>query len=264
MATNLRLGRPVIPHAATSVDLQLDVGLTYTGGAASGYPVENLFGGNRADTFRMTNPYSNLLLAFTLPSALTADFLYLANTDVLKAGGATRLILAHHTSASYASSTREFDLNPLSGETLYGPESKDLIYTFTETVSRQYWWVNTLGASTCLYPMTKLFFGKSFDMGRDPDADGGLVIRRDRPTALRKRAAYSFDVTWSGVSYTKAVSFYQDFVLKRRFQPVVLYTLSYHEVLNNHRAVLCRLLDSTMPPIVTDTNKITATFEEVL
>lgn len=264
MATNLLLGRPVIPHAATSFAIQKDTGASYTGSAATGAPETNLFGGNRTDSFRMTNAYTNLLLAFTLPSALTADFFFLGNANTLKGNGATRVILAYRSSSSYSGSTAAFDINPLSGETLRGPASEDILRTFTETSAFVYWWVEIVGGATTKYPFSKLFFGKSFDMGRDPDEDGGFVTTRIRPTGARRRAAYAFDITWTGVTYAKAVEFYDTFVRRRRYAPVILFTTVYHELLNDHRGIYCRLISASMPPRVTGSNDITARFEEIV
>lgn len=264
MASNLLIGYPVIPHAATSMSLLLDSGSTYTGGAATGFPETNLFGGNRTDRFRMTNPYTNLLLRFNLDSPLTSDFLYVGNADILRNNGATRILLTQNDLGIYGSSTIVLDVNPLSSETFYGPGGQDMIKTLTETAETTKWWVNIIGASTTYYPFSKLFFGKAFDIGRDPDEDGGFVARRVRPTGARRLAAYQFDVTWTGVTYAKAVEFYTTFVKRRRFLPVVLFTSTYHDLMFGHRVVYCRMTSAKMPPKIAGYNNISATFEEIV
>lgn len=263
MATNLRIGYPVIPLAASSVSLLTDVGIAGPT-EATGTPITNAFGGNWTDIFRANDGYTNLLLYFTLASTYSADFFWLGDCKILKGEGATRLLLAHHTSNSYGSSTRELDLNPLSGETLYGPASTDLFYTFTATAARQYWWVNILGPSTTNYAFSKLMFGTGFDMGRDPDEKGGFVTSRTRPAGSQRRAAYKFEISWSGVSYAKAVEFYQLVSLKRRHQPFILYTTAYHELMNNHRCVFGRFTEVSSPPVVTGVCDVSAVFEELV
>jgi hypothetical protein len=263
MAANLRIGIPTIPLAATGVGIFIDAGTASTG-AATGFPVEHLFGGTKTDLFKRANNYTNVLLGFPLSSALTADFAYVGGAHLLQQGGCTRFIISRNSSNTYGTSTFVVDENPFNSSDLVGPGGDDYIKVFTETAAFQYWWCNLLGAVTSFYPFSKLFFGKSLDLDRDPDEDGGFVTTRTRPVGGQRRAAYAFDVTWSGVSYAKAVQFYQQVVLRRRYQPVVLYTTDYHELLNNARCVLCRVTEASMPPRALDYCDLTARFEELV
>ena len=109
--------------------------------------------------------------------------------------------------------------------------------------------------------MSKLFLGTGFDMGCDPEV--GMEVTRFHDHPSQRRPLYRFKMTWQAVSRTKTVTFYNTYILYKRHRPAILYTTSYHAILNGHRVIYGRFTDITMPPRVTDYNTITATFEEV-
>lgn len=256
MPANLRIGVPLIPLAATSVTLS-------SGSASTTYPITNLFGGNRTDHFQFASALSgNVQIGFDAGSAMAADFLYVGGAKRLIAQGVSSINLRSHTANTYASGA-DATLSPTFGSgNLFGPHGEDYIATFT-SVSRQFWWLNTNAASASVRPIEKLFFGASFDMDRDPDADGGVVITRTRKFGSQRRSLYTLNINWTGVAYAKAVEFYRTFVLTARHQPLVLFTTTYHPVLNDARVIFCRLTEASMPPKVTGICDVSATFEEM-
>jgi hypothetical protein len=106
-----------------------------------------------------------------------------------------------------------------------------------------------------------LFFGKAFDIGRDPNAPASIT--RLKVGGAKRRATFSFEFSWEGVRYDKAVEMYQLFYRTRRFQPVILFTRDWHDILMGNRVLFCRITSLTLPPRVTDHCDITATFEEL-
>lgn len=237
---------------------------TVTALAATGNPTSNLFGGNRTDFYRTPTAGSGIAqIAFAGATAIPANFVYMAGARRFLASGTfLGFNVRHNTINDYASGTDVTLSTALSSGALVGTHGEDYIATFT-SVTRQFWWVNH-NLVTSVRPMEKLFLGAAFDMDRDPDEDGGIVITRTRTVGSQRRAGYTFDVKWTGVSYAKAVEFYRTFVLTRRHQPLILFTTTYHAVLNDARVVLCRLTRASNPPTQTGQCDVSATFEEMI
>lgn len=250
---NLKIGVP-------SVALASAVSVTSGTGIGS-YPETNLFGGNRTDAAHLTSFGTDVRFNFAGPAPLAADFLFIGGYRRLLLGGLTALNVRAHTTNSYAGGA---DVS-LTAAALVGPHGEDYLATFPP-LSRQFWWVNTTnaGSPTAGRVLEKLFLGAAFDMGRDPDEDGGVRVRRLRPAGSQRRAAYTLDLAWGGVSYAKAVEFHRTFALARRHQPVVLFTTAYHEVLADARVLFGRLTEVSTPPVVTGVCEVTATFEELV
>ena len=255
MATNLLIGVPDIPLAAV---------VTPSVAPLAAYPAANLFGGNRTDQVRYA-PLSggSTQLAFALSSAKAADFLFVGNADMLKGEGVTSLSLNRNSVNTYGTSAA-VSAHTLASTTLYGPNGSDLINTFTATPAAQYWWLTYVKASgTFTNAHSFVYFGTALDLGRDPD-EGVKLSRASKAGAFQRKPLYTVELNWSGVSYAKAVAFYQQVVKPRRHQPVVLFTRTYHGLLSGQRVLLCRVTDAGMPPTLTNVNDLSLTVEELL
>lgn len=255
---NLLLGVPTVPLAASSVSLS-------AGTASSIYPLSNLWGGNRTDYFQLssavTGPTGNIQIEMATPSPTSANFLFVAGARRTILQGVSGLNLRYNSTNSYATGTDVFLPTAWSLMNLRGTANSDYFSSFP-TITSQFWWLNTFGNSS--RPIEKLFLGSSFDMGRDPEENGGIVTMRSRSAGSQRKPLYTFDITWTGVQYSRAVDFYRTFVISRRHQPLIIYTANYHEILNNHRVVFCRLISASTPPRSTNICDVSATFEEVL
>jgi hypothetical protein len=254
MATNLFLARAEIPLAAVSVASSVAEDATYV--------INNMFGGNKTDFFRKgvaSGGYHTF--SVSLASAKTANFLYIGKFKLLKDEGGSTYELYGNSSLSFSGATNVYANGSIGGTTLYGPRSEDLIVTFTESAAYQYWLTSYIAATDYSAPHAKLFFGKAFDTGRDPDE--GVTLTRINPGVAQKDPYYRVELNWSGISYANTVLFYTTFVKPRRHQPIILFTTTYHGLLNDHRVLFGRIVDATMPPRVTDYNDITITFEEI-
>lgn len=253
MTTNLVLGYPQIPNAAS--------GFAITNGVASStFPFSNLFGGNKTDLFEMQSAtYSMPVFRFDLPQPMSADFLYIGRGVLLQEGvGAVELKAG--SSTNYGAATQILYDNTFADISCVGPAADDYIATFNESASYDYWFIKYFG-SDFSFPHAKLFFGKAFDIGRDPNAPASIT--RLKVGGAKRRATFSFEFSWEGVRYDKAVEMYQLFYRTRRFQPVILFTRDWHDILMGNRVLFCRITSLTLPPRVTDHCDITATFEEL-
>lgn len=256
MPTNLLIGTSDIPVAATTASV--------TGTASTMYPLENLFAGNRTDLFRLNTAASSpIVVSFDLGAGVTkaANFLYIGSASLLKNNGVTAVRLVGSSTNSIGAGTTILNLTSFSSQALYGPDSNDLIQKFTTSTAYRYWFVEYTTSGTSKIPHSKLFFGSYFDVGLDPN--GPATIARIKQGGAQRRPTYSFDITWNGVSYTKAVQMYLNFYRKKRFSPIVLFTDTWHDMLMDNRVLFCRITNMSMPPRVTDFCDVTATFEEM-
>lgn len=254
MTTNLLIGVPDIPLAASVTTSTTPVATA---------PVAHLFGGNRTDAHRYAVVSGNVQLAFALPVARAADFLYVGNADWLKAEGVTSLSLNRNAVNTWATSTA-VSAHTLASTTLSGPNGSDLISLFPATPAAQYWWMTYVKASgTFTAAHSFLYFGQALDLGRDPD-EGLRITRASKAGRFQRKPLYTVTLDWSGVSYAKAVEFYQKVVKPGHHQPLVLFTRSYHGTLSGQRVLLGRMTDHSMPPALTNVNDLSLTVEELL
>src|SRR5262249_19992474 len=158
-----------------------------------------------------------------------------AKANLLQQSFISTITLKGHSANNYAAATTITTLSSFTSATLVGPQSEDYLTTFATSSSYAYWFVNYNATSASKVPHAKLFLGTYSDRGMDLNAPP--VITRERPTGARRKALYTFDLTWKGMTYAKTVSLYQRFYKPRRHSPVVLFTSSYHDALLGHQAV---------------------------
>ena len=257
MPTNLLIGFPDIPGDAVASSI--------TNTSSSMYPHTNLFGGNRTDLHYLnaaTSGDTRINLELASGVTKTCNFVYIGRANLLQQAGVETITLKANSSDSYTvGATQIKEYTSFGGQTLYGPNDDDFIDTFTESAAFRYWFVNYNATSPSKIPHAKLFFGKSFDPGLDPNAPA--TITRIKQGGAQLRPTYSFEFTWNGMTYDKAVEMYLNFYRTRRYMPVIIFTTSWHDILMGNRVVFCRITDMSIPPRVTDYCDVTATFEEI-
>ena len=147
----------------------------------------------------------------------------------------------------------------------YGPAQDDYVSIFSQTPSYKYWkldYTNSAGAETeKTFQHAKVFWGKAFDPGIDPNAPASIT--KVSMTGIQRRATHTFDFAWNGMPYAKAVEMYQKFFKPKKYQPIILMTRDWHDILMGHRVIFCRIVDITLPPRITDYCDVRATFEEM-
>lgn len=256
MTTNLVIGYADIPQASEFSSINHP--------PAQLYPYTNLFGGNKVDRFYLQDPVTgNLEIAFALPSSETqaVDFIFIAKATLLQQANVTSVALKANSSDNLATATTIATYSSFESEQLYGPEEEDFIDLMTESVAYRYWWVVYTSNNDSLFPHSKLMFGKVFDPGLDPNANA--TITRLRTGGVSRKSVFSFQFTWNGMTYDKAVDMYNAFYMTKRFVPLILITRTWHDILMGNRAIFCRLTDMSLPPRITDYCNVSATFEEL-
>lgn len=256
MPSNLLIGYADIPNAAIST--------TLTRTQSSMYPYSNVTGGNKTDLFYLNAAAAGDTIAtFTLEAGLNrpANFLYIGRANLLQQANVDTITLKAGITSVYGSATTIKTYPSFTTQQLYGPNQDDFIDTFALTSAWRCWFVNYNATAASLIPHAKLFLGTSFDPGRDPNAPA--TITRIKQGGAQIRPTFSFDITWEGITYQKAIEMYLKFYKTRRFVPLVLFTTTWHDILMGHRAIFCRLTEMSMPPRVTDYCDISATFEEM-
>jgi hypothetical protein len=223
---------------------------------------ENLFGGNKVDSFRLATATSGDTRLTFSTSGKTANFLYLGKALTLKNDDVGTITVKAHSADVYGSATTITTLSSFGSTTLMGPDSDDYVTTFATSSSFPYWYVNYNASAASLILHSKCFFGTYVDPGKDPT--GSVSATRIRPTGARRRAAYTFELSWEGLTYAKAVEMYQKFYRNRRHNPIILFTTSYHDILFGHKVLFGRVLDMTVPPRQTDYCDVTMSFEEIV
>ena len=103
-------------------------------------------------------------------------------------------------------------------------------------------------------------FGTGFDLGRDP------VYPRSIERRLLKKSnrtqTYGFSFSWEGITDATLASFQSSIFKHIDAMPIVLYTTSYHDVLNEAMAVHCKIVSGNFSKVAPDSNRIKLEFEE--
>lgn len=254
MPSNLLIARAEIPLASTN---------TISNTASTTYPLSNLFGGNKTDRFELaTAAPTSTYITSALTTSQTANFLYIGKANTLQTNYVTTIELKSNTFNVEGTSGVRISLPSFGSTTLMGPDNDDYVTTISTTTAYQYWYLKFSNSSNSKIPHAKAFYGNYFDPGKDPTSE--VEITRTRPTASYRRAAYTVNLQWEGLSYANTVSMYTKFYKPRRWQPVIIFTTSYHDILFGHKVLFGRVVDMTIPPRQTNYNDVSMTFEEIV
>jgi len=256
MATNLLIGYPDIPQDAVAGSI--------SNASSSLYPYANLFGGNRTDLHYLNVAASgDTRITLELASGVTkpCDFIYIGRANLLQQASVNTITVKAGSSNNYATANTIRTLSSFTSQALYGPNDDDFIDAFATSTAYRYWFINYNATAASKIPHAKFFFGSAFDPGIDPNAPA--TITRILQGGAQIRPTYTFEFTWNGMSYAKAVQMYLNFYRTRRYVPIVLFTRDWHDILMGNRVVYCRITEMSIPPRVTDYCDVTATFEEL-
>ncbi|TXH14223.1 MAG: hypothetical protein E6R03_09715 [Hyphomicrobiaceae bacterium] len=253
MATNLLIGNAGVGINLTSVSVNNT--------AHARYPVKNLFGGTKPDYFKLATATSGDTRITINTTSQTTNFLYLAKAITLKNDDVGTITVKGHSSDNYGAATTVATISSFGSATMIGTDSDDYLATWATSSSFPWWYINYNASAVSLIMHSKAFLGQSFDPGKDPT--GTIVSTRVKPLGVNRRSKLSFDISWEGISYAKAVEMYQKFYRPRRRSPIVLYTVDYHDILFDKKAIFGRVLDMTVPPRQTDYCDVTMSVEEL-
>lgn len=236
-------------------------------------PHWNLFRGQRyhhAQISAATASDRNITFTMADGAPRSASYCILARADLLLAQGMTGHTLYRSTDG--VSWTTAFG-STLSTSNLIGNRSQDIIQTFTQTSSYQYW-RSTINCPSAVTRYSKLYFGNLFDFGYYPDDARFEVIKPLRQDFMADSGAahqietglprYRFNISWDGISDAKVTEFKN--LLRPNYQGFFLYAPTAPELLAGNSLMHVRLTDFQKDDQqgFPDWNKITCQFEELI
>ncbi len=114
----------------------------------------------------------------------------------------------------------------LQNATLTGAKSKDYITTFTESAAYRYWIPQFITNTTSSKRrLSKLYFGKLFDLGRDPQLGAQVESKYHQDKGIHEKR--SFSLNYKGISTSKRQDFEDKIGNKKDVNHVMLHTTSY-------------------------------------
>lgn len=247
--SNFKLGYPAIQKEATAT-------ATHTG--ATDRPFTNLFSGSRSDRTELaTATASNLVITYDLGASLTlsVNFIAICRAKLLSSAYCSGVKL-------FGNSTNVKPGSPLidiTFSTFMGGNSEDYFQVITETTAYRYWFLEFVNSGTASkYPVSKIFFGKALDLGRDPLLP--ISLSRTRQNAWSRQAAYSTTLNFDPVTDTLRGQLL-DLIKESDVLPVVaLDPASY--VFNNTQGLHCKIRDHNIEPFYGSDNKVSISIEE--
>lgn len=236
-------------------------------------PHYNLYRGHRYYHAKLASAtVADRIIRFTLADNAfqSANYCIISRADLLLADGITNIALASSTNDS---TYTNHVFTAIASADLKGTRNQDVIITFPQTASRQFWRF-AYSCPSAINKFSKLYFGNLFDIGCAPSdfvfnlekpqtdtfiADSGAV--HTIQTGISK---YTLNITWEGVSDLKAQELFS--LLKLHAQGVFLYAPVQQQILNNFELLHCRCIsfqkeDNDGWP---NWNKITCVFEELI
>lgn len=144
---------------------------------------------------------------------------------------------AYLTSKWVTTAAATIDVSSL---TLQGGQDRDYITTFSETSACRYWIVQMESDLATLRPLSKLYFGKLFDMGRDPQfqREGSFS---GNPAHIYQKKELNLD--YKGISTTKRLEFEEKIGQFSDTNEVVLVPSSYTNLLLGESMLSCAIKD---------------------
>jgi len=201
--------------------------------AATGFPVANLFEDSRIDTFKTASAVTSVTFDFDFGTAKLIDSVYLgrANLCSIAAGGNITLNVKADSNSIFSSADLDSSLvfNAATLSNMGGSNFSDVFHSFTLTSAR-YWRVTLSAGSAIVFEFSKLFLGALFDLGHEPIAPVETTVVVNTPNARRPTVKTVFN--FEGVSDAKKEAFNNSVDVFCDFQPVILFFLTYDEILN--------------------------------
>lgn len=252
--TNLLIGYPQVPFLGS---------LIASTTAASSYAATNAITGPRCEHYKASASVVQTRLDFNYGSAIAPDFMVLARADLVRYGDSTdsTVSLVGATDSGISSGVVTYATTLTTG-LLYGPNNEDLIVYPVGAASKQYWRVQVDTTASFQHRFSKVYFGNAFDLGREPITPKKLI--RYPASNLARTARYKFNLEWQGITNLVRGNFDTYIYQYKDTNPVFLFTTSYHDLLNEHRVIHCKINTVRWTPQDASLNKLEIEFEEAI
>lgn len=251
------------------------------------YPVAATFYGRGYTHGRISSAVGSLDITFDLGTGneREVDHLVIGGIKSLVAASTTGVVLSGSNDGTTWVSQLGTSANFLT-RTANGPDRDDVIFTPTYndeiagTIAAYRYFKLTISkaSGTAQFAFRKLYFGESFDMGKEPDNYNIEVLNEGdadtwkypRGHTILSKAYYpkhKLTVEWDGVSDAKANEFLERVINDPYRSTVYLYTSNYQDPLYDNKLMHCRIISDqcsvSKDNEVQNWNNITAVFEEV-
>lgn len=249
--TNLLIAYPDIPDGGIQASATTD------------NEKDTVFGGKARVAKLNTSATGTVDYLYDLGSGVTATAQYLAigRANLLQKSGVTTITLSGssdgisystvYTNASFASAT------------LTGTNSEDFFITFATSTAYRYWRFRADSGATDSYkPLSKIYFGTLFDLGRDPIYPVIRTLNSVEDKTARQLITFEFN--YDGITDAKKESFETYIGRFSGEHTYFIYDSSNTYVLGGYNPVYCRILSYSFNTTATiNNNTLSIIFEEV-
>lgn len=253
MSSNLLIGYPHIPFFGS---------LIANTTADGGYNAENAITGTRSDHFRTLAAVNRSQLDFDYGSAIAPDFVALARADLIRYSDSADSTLSLIGSNDSGFSSPATYALPLSVSALAGPGLEDVIVYPTGATSKRFWRFQVDTTASFKHRYSKVYFGNAFDLGRDPVSPKKII--RYPYSNSAKNPRYRFNFSWKGITNTIRTSFDANIYQYKDVTPIFLFTTNYHDLLNEHLVIHCKITSVKWTTQYLGTNNLDIEFEETI
>jgi hypothetical protein len=245
-----------IPFAGTTT---IDSGATDTG-----YTLADAISGSRSNMWRSTSTViARIHTDLSSGVTSTCDYWYMARADLyynnIKATTTGRFYL--QSSPDDAAWTVRAD-NSITGQ--YGPRTEDTFALVSNSGAYRYWRVQLTtadGATTSKHTLSKVMFGTTYDIGRDPEY--AIVHRRAIKRPGARDTAFTVECKWRGITDAKRATLISDVLKYKDVAPLVLYETT-DNIFGGFKLLHVFITDCKITPVSQDQNDITMSFEECI
>jgi hypothetical protein len=141
--------------------------------------------------------------------------------------------------------------------TYNGGQADDYLTTFTESAAYRHYWLQFNTESTSKFKVSKAFFGKALDLGREPVYPLNISKSKDNPWS--RAAAYTADLNFEAVTDSKKSELIE--LIKK--PELALVALDSEDVLfRGALGIDCSIVENDVEPFYATENDLSITLKE--
>jgi hypothetical protein len=243
----------------------LDASSTFESAA---HPAKNVITGPRQYFFESDGVYSGQVNFRTGVSSLPAEeralqYVYVGGLNLISSLiGNSAIVVDGASDSGFTTSVYNFSESNIYTEDLYGRANEDYVLEAPVENQRDYWrvYITTSGAGTSLISCRKIFAGRWFYFGIEPDLP---LIETYEHTGGR-RDIRTLSIVWKGVTDEKLAEFSERILRHKEYNHIVLYTREWHGILDGERVFPCYVTEFRVERMKTGRNLVQLTFQECI
>lgn len=225
---------------------------------------DTVFGGKARVARLNTSATGTVDYLYDLGSGVTATSQYLAigRANLLQKSGVSTITLSG--SSDGISYSTVYNNASFASATLTGTNSEDFFITFATSTAYRYWRFRAdSGATNSYKPLSKIYFGTLFDIGRDPTYPTIRTLNGVEDKTARQLLTFEFN--YEGITDAIKQSF-ETYIGKYSGEHTYfIYDSSNTYVLGGYNPFYCRILSYSFNTTATiNSNTLNIIFEEVV